>query len=105
MTRQPSADLQSGATGWRENVRPDVRALRSEELGLLSRVLETHCSTFGIRSDEGRDSVAQSVIGYFRSGVSSEEELLASLEREDRPLEKSRSIRISPKIEIRSGES
>lgn len=72
---------------------------------MLSRVLETHCSTYGIRSDEGRDSVAQSVIGYFRSGVTSEHELLAHLEREDRPLDKVHKLRVVPEIVIASDEN
>ena len=99
LARQPST------TGWNNEKRAEVVALRSEELGLLSRVLETHCSTYGIRSDEGRDSVAKSVIGYFHSGVTSEGELLASLEREDRPLDKVHTLRVAPKIVIESDES
>ncbi len=87
MITQSSFQVRPWAGGWINDTRPGVRTLKSEELGLLSRILETHCSTYGIRSAEGRDSVAQSLIGYFRNGVTGEDELLARLELEDRPLE------------------
>jgi hypothetical protein len=77
-----------GTAHWSAHGSADVTVIKPSELGLLGHVLETHCRTYGIRSEEGRGSVAQSLMAHFRSGVVEERDLLALLEREDRPLPK-----------------
>lgn len=89
MTKHFSPDFQTAFNGRMRTVGgAPVAVIQPDELGLLGRVLETHCRTYGIRSEEGRSSVAQSLMAHFRGGVVREGELLAILEREDRPLPK-----------------
>ena len=59
--------------------------LRPEEISLLARVLETHCSKHGIRTPEGKESVARSVLTYFGHDMT-EAALLEILDLEDNPL-------------------
>lgn len=86
MTMNSSLDSQTSVDDRSADLRAGV--ISHEALGLLGRVLETHCTTYGIRSEEGRGSVAHSLMGHFRSGVVDEINLLAILEREDCPLPK-----------------
>lgn len=52
---------------------------------MLSRVLNEHCKIFGIRSDEGRESVAVSLLALYQAGVTSERELRRRIDLEDAP--------------------
>lgn len=89
MTRHFPLDFQTALDGRTTAAGSvSIAVIQPDELGLLGRVLETHCRTYGIRSEEGRSSVAQSLMAHFRSGVVGEGDLLAILEREDRPLPK-----------------
>ena len=54
-------------------------------LTLLTRVLDKHCDTHGIKSDEGRSSVAQSLMEMHKQGINDEDELLRRLDLQDRP--------------------
>ena len=63
---------------------------------LLSGILDQHCETHGIKSVEGRESVAASLIRHFGEGVRAREQLLVLLEREDRPERPVRDSRETP---------
>lgn len=58
-------------------------AFRPEDITLLRRVFEEHCRTCGIRSEAGRESVAASLMNFYRSGLRTSLELHAALDREE----------------------
>jgi len=59
--------------------------LRPSEIDFLASIVEKHCSNCGIRSAEGRESVAASALALFENGVTTEEDMLTRLAREDDP--------------------
>ena len=64
---------------------PAERVLKPVAISLLRRVVETHCSKYGIRTPEGKESVARSVMVHFRKDMT-EEKLLKILDLEDNPV-------------------
>ena len=59
--------------------------IEPSSLSMLARALESHCRNHGILSPEARESVAVSVLGFYRAGADCEEDLLRLLDEEDRP--------------------
>ncbi|RFC67891.1 hypothetical protein DY251_09930 [Mesorhizobium denitrificans] len=56
---------------------------RPEDIGMLRRVFAEHCESCGIKTDIGRESVATSLIGFYKSGIRSSLELHAALDKEE----------------------
>jgi hypothetical protein len=61
-------------------------ALEPDAVRFLVATIDRHCLAHGIRSQEGRESVAASALAYYANGVTSEEVLLALLSKEDDPI-------------------
>ena len=79
--------------------------LRPEEISLLARVLETHCSKHGIRTPEGKESVARSVLTHFGQDMT-EAGLLEILDLEDNPVTiPSRSVSLHRRRRTLAGEA
>lgn len=64
---------------------PFKNAAKPHEVAMLARVLTAHCARYGIRSAEGRDSVALSLFTHFQRGVIDEDQLAEIIEKEDHP--------------------
>jgi hypothetical protein len=64
---------------------PFRTVIEREQIAMLTRVLNAHCETFGIHSEEARRSVAASLLAHYQKGVTDERELAKLVEREDRP--------------------
>ena len=58
-------------------------ALRPREVALLRAVLREHCIAHGITSEEGRTSVASSLLVYYRNGIRDRKLLLEALDQEE----------------------
>ncbi len=67
-----------------EGEMPFRTVIEPEAIEMLTKVLEQHCGKFGIRSEEGRQSVASSVLARYQRGVSDPAEIARLLEEEDR---------------------
>lgn len=61
------------------------RFLDPSALSMLSRVMAQHCDSHGIAQPEARESVALSVLAFYRAGVRGQRDLLRLLEEQDRP--------------------
>jgi hypothetical protein len=59
--------------------------LKPAQIAMLNRVLEIHCHDHGIRTSEGRASVAKSIMARYLPATS-EADLLAALDQEDNPV-------------------
>jgi len=59
--------------------------IEPETIAMLTGVLDRHCAKFGIRSHEGRESVACSILKLYRHGISDPETIAKMVEEEDRP--------------------
>lgn len=59
--------------------------MRPSEVDFLAGVVAKHCSKFGIRDPDGKDSVAASAVVHFQRGVTTEDELLSIQACEDDP--------------------
>ena len=70
---------------WGETAVPAAHVLKAAEISLLRRVVEAHCTKYGIRTSEGKKSVARSVMVHFRKDIT-EEKLLKILDLEDNPV-------------------
>lgn len=66
----------------------------------LAAIVDRHCDMHGIRSREGRESVAASALAHYQRGVNIDEQLLEILALEDDPL---RHLRQQPKTSGGSG--
>lgn len=64
---------------------PFRNAVHPEHFDMLCRVLDAHCERFGIRSVEGRESIALSLLAHFQRGVTSEEDLTVIIADENHP--------------------
>ena len=64
---------------------PFRTVIEPEAIKMLTKVLDHHCGKFGIRSEEGRESVARSILTIYQRGVSDPTEIARLLEAEDRP--------------------
>jgi hypothetical protein len=60
-------------------------ALKPAAVRFLASIVDRHCSAFGIRTAEGRESVAASTLVHYQRGVTAEQELLEILAREHDP--------------------
>jgi hypothetical protein len=60
-------------------------ALKPGEVRHLASIVNRHCTAHGIRSPEAKESVAASALVHYQLGVTSEDELLEILDREDDP--------------------
>ena len=58
--------------------------LDPEPVAMLRRILNTHCSQFGIISDDQRTSVALSLLALYQNGITGEAELARLIEPADR---------------------
>ena len=56
-----------------------------EQLEMMARVLDRHCSTHGIQSALEREDVARRLLSLFHSGIGSAESLLDLLEERRLP--------------------
>lgn len=52
----------------------------------LAAIVDRHCASHGIRTPEGRESVAASALAHYQRGATTEDELLEILAQEDDPL-------------------
>lgn len=59
--------------------------VQPDEITMLARVLNQHCEKHGIRSREGREHVASSLLAMYDAGVADDRELAARLATEDDP--------------------
>ena len=59
--------------------------VQPDEITMLARVLNQHCEKHGIRSREGREHVASSLLAMYDAGIADDRELAARLAREDDP--------------------
>lgn len=64
---------------------PFRSVLRPNAIAMLTRLLDDHCSKHGIRSAEGRESVAASLVALYQTSTADERELRDTIEREDDP--------------------
>ena len=71
--------------GFDEGSMPFRNAVHPEHFEMLGRVLDAHCERFGVRSAEGRESVALSLLAHFQRGVSDEDDLTAIIADENHP--------------------
>lgn len=53
-----------------------------EEIKILGKVLDDYCAEHGISAEEERNDIAHRIMGLFKSGMSSAEELAAALRGE-----------------------
>lgn len=63
---------------------PFKSVLDPGDLAVLRAVFDKHCRKFGISSQEGRDSVAASLMVHYQNGVSDAGELEDALDSEER---------------------
>jgi hypothetical protein len=59
--------------------------LQPAEVRRLARIVDCHCRLHGIRSTEGRESVAAATFAHYGRGSKDTDELLAILAHEDDP--------------------
>ncbi len=64
---------------------PFRTVIEPEAIAMLTRVLDQHCGKFGIRTAEGRESVAVSILALYQMGIGDPGEIARRLEEEDRP--------------------
>lgn len=64
---------------------PFRSVLNPEDIAMLTKLLDDHCSKHGIRSAEGRESVAASLLAHYQNSIVDERELRDTIEREDDP--------------------
>ncbi|MEZ5803198.1 MAG: hypothetical protein R3E51_07090 [Rhizobiaceae bacterium] len=63
---------------------PFSSIVQAEAVAMLRRILDIHCDTFGIFSDEERTSLALSLLMLYQNGITDEAELARLTEPKDR---------------------
>jgi hypothetical protein len=59
--------------------------LDPEDIAMLTKLLDEHCSKHGIRSGKGRGSVAALLVVHYQNSTMDEHELRKIIDREDDP--------------------
>jgi hypothetical protein len=64
---------------------PFRTVIEPEAIEMLERILHEHCGKFGIRTAEGTESVATSILSIYQGGIRDPQTIAALIEKEDRP--------------------